>query len=273
MRSETILCPQKNAGEAYRHTHETWEFILSYEGDGFISVDHVRYPFTSGTVVCVPPGALHYNWSDKRYSQIAVRFTGFENPTQHPVLVFQDDRDKTFESLARIMLRLFNDNGNCNSEILDSLCTVLCTLIVSAVSAAKIHPQIEAFKHAVMFRFMDPEFTVSDAYGELNYSEGHFRKLFRQQMGITPIQYLTDCRLEYGRKLLQSAGVQKGSSVASIALRSGFYDQKYFTRLFRKKFGVTPQKCRRLNAAGQIPDDFAGNDQSGHGGNKGNTAG
>lgn len=244
MQFETIVCPRKSAGEAYRHTHGEWEFIFASEGEGIIVVDGASYPFQKGTVVCVPPGALHYNWSENRYSHIAIRFTGFQNPTPEPVLIFQDDADGTFESLARIMLRLFYSSETGNREVLDSLCAVLCTLLVSAAGTRKEHPQLEAFKQAVAMNFMDPEFTVSDAYGALNYSQGHFRKLFREQTGMSPVQYLTECRLKHAKQLL----VQKNTEIAEIgyiALRSGFYDQRYFSRLFKQRFGMTPQEYRK----------------------------
>lgn len=249
MQFETIICPQKCAGEAHRHTHEEWEFIYASQGEGKIVVDGVSHPFTPGTVVCVPPGALHYNWSANRYSQIAIRFTGFENPIRKPVLVFQDDKDGTFESLARIMLRLYYSGESDKGEVLDSLCTVLCTLIVSAAEGKKEHPQMEAFKQAIALNFMDPEFTVSDAYGALNYSQGHFRKLFREQTGMSPVQYLTECRLTHAKRLLEQKNTAD-AAIGYIALRSGFYDQKYFARLFKQRFGVTPQTYRKETLSG-----------------------
>lgn len=244
MHLESVTYPQKSAGEAYRHTHEEWEFILACEGEGVIVVEGDSYPFERGTVVCVPPGALHYNRSENRYSHIAVRFTGFENPTTAKVPVFQDDSERTFESLAKILLRLYYSPEGVGEEILDSLCTVLGTLFISAVSAEKSQPQIEAFKLAVQTHFMDPEFTVSDAYGALNYSEGHFRKLFREHTGMSPVRYLTECRLNHAKRLLEQKNTG-GAAVGYIALRSGFYDQRYFARLFKERYGMTPQMCRK----------------------------
>lgn len=246
---ESVTYPQKSAGEAYRHTHEEWEFILACEGEGIIVVEGVAYPFKRGTVVCVPPGALHYNWSEKRYSHIAIRFTGFENPTAVKVPVFQDDRERTFESLARILLRLYYSRQSVSEELLDSLCTVLGTLFISDISAVKSQPQIEEFKRAVEIHFMDPEFTVSDVYRTLNYSEGHFRRLFREQTGMTPVQYLTECRLAHAKRMLEQKNTG-GAAIGYIALRSGFYDQRYFARLFKQHFGVTPQVFRKTALSG-----------------------
>lgn len=251
MHLESITCPRKSAGEAYRHTHDEWEFIITSEGEGIIVVDGTSYPFQEGTVVCVPPGALHYNWSENRYSHIAIRFTGFENPTTEPILAFQDDAERTFESLAKIMLRLFYSGESGNAEVLDALCTVLCTLLVNSAGARKAHPQLEAFKQAVALNFMDPEFTVSDAYGALNYSEGHFRKLFREQTGMSPVHYLTECRLAHAKRMLEQKNTG-GAAIGYIALRSGFYDQRYFARLFKQRFGMTPQAYRK--EALSVPD-------------------
>ena len=56
-------------------------------------------------------------------------------------------------------------------------------------------------------------------------------------MSVTPHRFLSDCRLQASAELL--AG-QSASSVADIARMCGFREPLYFSKMFKKKFGVAP---------------------------------
>lgn len=73
-------------------------------------------------------------------------------------------------------------------------------------------------------------------------SETLFRQLFRAHYNKTPVEYITDLRLEYARNLI--AG---GVSVETAALESGFNDSKYFARVVKKRFGCTPRALREYS--------------------------
>lgn len=66
----------------------------------------------------------------------------------------------------------------------------------------------------------------------------HFLRLFKQSMGVTPHQYILQCRIEKAKYLLQHSEL----SIAEIAARVGFCDQSHFTRYFKRIVGVTPKK-------------------------------
>ena len=69
-----------------------------------------------------------------------------------------------------------------------------------------------------------------------NISEAHFRKLFREYIGMSPVDYRNDIRLSNARNKLQSGEF----SVSEAAYESGFSNLSFFTRLYKKKYGHTP---------------------------------
>lgn len=72
-------------------------------------------------------------------------------------------------------------------------------------------------------------------------AETTFRRLFKQQTGKTPMEFLCDVRLTTAaRKLLVS-----NSQVSTIAYEVGFEDPNYFVRVFKKAFGMTPNQYRK----------------------------
>ena len=70
-------------------------------------------------------------------------------------------------------------------------------------------------------------------------AQSRFRQLFRLHYGKTPVDYLTDLRIEHARSLI--AG---GMSVEAAAFESGFNDPKYFARAVKKRFGCTPKSFK-----------------------------
>jgi AraC family transcriptional regulator len=69
-------------------------------------------------------------------------------------------------------------------------------------------------------------------------SQYHFLRLFKQSMGITPHQYILQCRIDKAKYLLQHSKL----SIADIAIRVGFCDQSHLTRYFKRIVGVTPKQ-------------------------------
>lgn len=69
-------------------------------------------------------------------------------------------------------------------------------------------------------------------------SSYHFLRLFRQSMGVTPHQYILQCRLNQAKYLLQHSNL----SIAEIAARTGFCDQSHLTRYCKRIMGVTPKQ-------------------------------
>ena len=66
-----------------------------------------------------------------------------------------------------------------------------------------------------------------------------FRLLFKQYYQKTPVEYITQLRLEYARNLI--AG---GIPIEQAALESGFRDPKYFARTVKKHLGCTPRALK-----------------------------
>ncbi|MCR5436762.1 MAG: response regulator [Treponema sp.] len=74
----------------------------------------------------------------------------------------------------------------------------------------------------------------------VNVSSFYLSKLFKEEMGVTFINFLSDRRLEKSRQMLKNTS----KSIKEITAETGYNDQNYFSRLFKNKFGVSPTEFR-----------------------------
>ena len=75
-------------------------------------------------------------------------------------------------------------------------------------------------------------------------SPGLTNRLFRQQFGLPPYEYLLQRRLRLAAQRLR----ESAQSLADIAYEAGFADQSHLQRLFRRAYGTTPQAYRQASA-------------------------
>jgi AraC-like DNA-binding protein len=72
-------------------------------------------------------------------------------------------------------------------------------------------------------------------------SEDYLTSCFRKELGVTPIAYLNRYRVHQARQLLTDTS----KSVTEIALEVGFSDSGYFSRVFRREVGMSPEAYRQ----------------------------
>lgn len=88
---------------------------------------------------------------------------------------------------------------------------------------------------------LDHHWTVDEMAALVDLAPSHFHKLFKTHLGISPLAYLNDLRLEKARELLETTFTQ----MKQIGLKVGMPNDSHFTRDFKKKYGVTPTEYRK----------------------------
>jgi YesN/AraC family two-component response regulator len=72
-------------------------------------------------------------------------------------------------------------------------------------------------------------------------SDDHLTFCFRKELGVTPIAYLNRYRVNQAKQLL----ADPGKSITEVALEVGFSDSGYFSRVFRREVGLSPEAYRQ----------------------------
>lgn len=91
--------------------------------------------------------------------------------------------------------------------------------------------------------YLDAHFTESISLQQLadvvHINSAYLSTLFKKEMGISYVKYLTDLRLSEARKRLLN-----GERVGVVCCEVGFKDGRHFAKLYKEKYGVTPDKAR-----------------------------
>ena len=72
-------------------------------------------------------------------------------------------------------------------------------------------------------------------------SENYLSQIFRQEITISPWDYLNRFRIQKAKELLQ----QSQETITQVAIQVGFNDSAYFSRVFHKQTGLSPQEYRQ----------------------------
>lgn len=86
------------------------------------------------------------------------------------------------------------------------------------------------------------EITLQDGADELGLNKEYFCRMFKANMGISFISYVNQVRIDHIYQEL----ILTDDSIQEITERHGFYNQKLFYQLFKKRYGCTPVKLRKI---------------------------
>lgn len=83
--------------------------------------------------------------------------------------------------------------------------------------------------------------TVLDLSRKANMSKSNFHRAFREEMGISPLEFITSERIVHAKQLLAD-----GASIKEMCFGAGFNNLSYFVRIFKKHEGITPGTYRKM---------------------------
>lgn len=75
----------------------------------------------------------------------------------------------------------------------------------------------------------------------VNLSPIYISKMFKEKLGINYIDFLTECRIEKAKKLLNDPE----RSLKEITFEVGYHEPNYFSKVFKKMCGISPKEYRR----------------------------
>lgn len=171
------------------------------------------------------------------------RIEGMPLPVQD---LFEFKKEIDNSPLIYSLLSVINDNLYTNHHkvndiflIESALKTILCQFIVAPKS---ILFSTDNFAGVISFieNNYQSKLTLDELSGVAGYSKGHFATLFKKTFGMSVMRFVEDKRINAAQNFL----IRENKSIGEIASITGFKDRLYFSKVFRKKIGVSPSQYR-----------------------------
>lgn len=100
---------------------------------------------------------------------------------------------------------------------------------------------------------------ISEIARNLGYSRSYMTELFHREAGVSISQYITEFRLQRAQIMMRDPTL----SLQQIAYKCGYSDPLFFSRMFKKRFGVSPRKLRESWVRGEsLPEEHSRSEPS-----------
>ena len=156
-----------------------------------------------------------------------------------------------YENITFIMFAAMQAEEFLKQEKGEAVLQALGNLLVNLVSfyadKKKYSPVVELVREDIAKNLSNPLYALEDYLKKLPLSYDYVRKLFQKETGATPRTYLENARMELAASILSSGVTNKYSnySVSQVAEACGYLEPLYFSRVFKKHFGVSPSEYKR----------------------------
>lgn len=231
-----------------------YHILYIHSGVCHVYIDDAWHAAEAGSIVLFRPGERQeYRFQPEDQSvSYYIHFTGRDCETilsrlnlwQHFLLPM--GKSKEFEAVFEKMLLEYTMKrpafeDACASYLLQLL--VLISRRHAPMETGVQKEQVQKIEQVLMQMYdsLEKELSVTELAKSCYMSAGHFCHLFKNVVGISPHGYMAYLRIEKAKDLLANTD----RSVAEISAATGFSDQNYFSRYFKKKTGYSPSEYRK----------------------------
>lgn len=236
-----------------RHQHTTWEIVYYTHGTGILKIGSTDVHFEPGDIICQPPGIPHSEHAKDGYRNIFLE-VGELGDFGVVIPCFKDNANKAYYILLQIYNEFHIRSKNWKN-IIESLLDALYQYMISWSCEKRKTFLVENFEIILVSNIANKHFKVKEAVKNVPFTTNHFRYLFKNETGRTPLDYLIEKRIDYAKHLLESRYF-KFTTIKEVANRAGFDDPYYFSRVFKKITGKSPTEWSTENV--DITDEATG---------------
>lgn len=239
-------------------------FILHYvyRGKGTLTLDGKAFPVRGGQIFLLPPNMTTFYQADgaEPWSYIWLHFDGAKAAEllhrarltrTAPVFQPKNSRNRLADCMEEI-LRSHDDELFC----IGALYRFFSELLKNAGDRDGRTEQnirldyIQPVLDFISVKYSEP-IRVQDLAGLCGLERSYLTRIFKEETGHSPREYLEDYRMKVALTLLKDPGI----SVGYVANSVGYTDPFSFSKAFKRRTGIAPARYRRLAERGEeIPD-------------------
>lgn len=227
-----------------------WVLEMVVRGSGTIWVDDQKFHAAQGDCYLLPAHSSHRYFSDTDtpWEKYWFNFSGSLIPgllrsyrLANQVIFHNCDMEKHF-------IQAINDLENSPLSLRQNRFAGIIVELLSLIADKKqtsgdekvISPEGKILHDTLLEHLNMPVPSLAQLAGKINRSESQMLRIFHRDFGISPVAFLYGKKMETAMYFLQDSNMP----VKIIAAKLGFNDEFYFSRMFKKKFGVSPRAFR-----------------------------
>ena len=234
-------------GETFsRSMWNHWSFEYVTEGKGYFTIGGKTHTLIPGDVYVLPKGLSHRYSADieEPWKKIffGIKGKGVDSLLEmyglNTIYTFpESDCKLIFEEILHASNNKEIDNQQVIALKFHELCIRLAKITKRGTSySSLIYQTLELLNNSI-----EKNLSLFDIANEMNISKSHLNRKFKNEVGVTPYDYLINLRMHKASRLLTLTQL----SIKKIAEMLCYADAFYFSNAFKKNFGVSPALYRQ----------------------------
>lgn len=240
-----------------QHSHYFTELFYIVSGKGNFMVEGEIFPVKENELVVVNPNINHteksMDESPLEYIVLGIygvvfNFSKEEHRDKYSVFDFSENKEEVFGYLMSLIKEIEQKKMNYELICQNILDVLLIKIMRNAdhvtINKVELSKKISNECNKVK-RYLDSKYsdniTLDDLVELTHISKYYLIHVFTEYSGLSPIKYLNHKRITESKNLLENTD----HSVADISLSVGFSSQSYFSQVFKKAMGVSPNEYRK----------------------------
>ena len=221
-----------------KYSHENWELFYCMSGSGEMQFEDRLLKYGQDSVMVVPPLAHCINRSETGAKNIYVKFIDSTFSFKEPTLI-SSVRNDLLKQAFEAALYYYSKNGIGRTLVLPIYGQLIAGTVYQLSSTIAHREVVQQIIEDILNNYSNADYDLNVYLQSLPFSFEYLKKMFKTEVGKTPRQFLTSVRLESAVTIMRHSCGRL--CVAQIARKSGFTEPLYFSRLFKKKYGVSPK--------------------------------
>lgn len=240
-------------------THGIDQNILIYcvEGKGNAQINQDRYEILAGDFFIVPAATPHHYEADEDHAwtiywlhfkgrmsdsicdSIAKKYQGFKGSVN-----YSQKRIEMFDEIYTNLERGYsNDNITyANMCLWNFMASFMFDNKFNIPTAREHTHDVATIAIDYMQQHLNETLTLTQISKKVNLSVSHFAAIFHKKTGFAPIEYFNHLKIQKACQYLQFTEYR----VNEISNQLGIEDPYYFSRLFKKLMGLSPNEYRKV---------------------------
>ena len=242
------------------HCHENFELEFIHSGEGFVLINDEKYAVRRGSAYLITPSDLHaVQLEGCELWLYSLRFNAnilADNFLQELFFIqsafITDFPEELSQMLCNLLDKITGEYDSQNTyrkELIRLLFSELIVYFLRQIPKENRKPGVSKSAPILIHRicayikynFNAETLSVNTLAKHFYLSPNYLGAFFKKETGVSCTAYIKNLRLQFGRSLILNTKL----SIGEITDKCGFSSSAYFTKEFRKKYGIPPAALRK----------------------------